>query len=63
MIYEGSCMVLQCRCLGLFYFAKVRLIFYSEWKNWLTPKAYKRIDKALKQHLKSSVSDVGYLRS
>jgi len=33
------------------------------WKSWVTPKAYERIDKALKQHLKSSVSDVGYLRS
>jgi glycine betaine/proline transport system substrate-binding protein len=35
----------------------------DRWKSWVTPKAYKRIDKALKQHLKSSVSDVGCLRS
>ncbi len=37
--------------------------YEDRWKNWVTPKAYKLIDKALKQHLNSSVSDVGYLKS
>jgi len=37
--------------------------YEDRWKSWVTPKAYQRIDKALKQHLKSSVSDVGNLRS
>jgi len=37
--------------------------YEERWKSWVTPKAYKRIDKALRQHLKSSVSDVGNLSS
>ncbi len=37
--------------------------YEDRWKSWVTPKAYKRMYKALKQHLKSSVSDVGNLRS
>ena len=32
--------------------------YEDRWKRWVTPKAYKQIDKALKQHLKSTVSDV-----
>jgi glycine betaine/proline transport system substrate-binding protein len=35
--------------------------YEDRWRSWVTPNAYKRIAKALRQHLNSSVSDVGNL--
>ena len=37
--------------------------YEHRWTSWVTPNAYKRIAKALRQHLNSSVSDVVNLRS
>ena len=37
--------------------------YENRWKGWVTPQAYRRIDRALKQHLNSTESDDGNLRS